>query len=273
MANPISDAVILDVLDRACVLSLPLLDALREDFDDPADVLAEARRTGPAEGSESVEGSDSDSDSVEDNSTAALPVRVARRLMDVVIPDDDEWAALPEERRRDWWVSRISNVASLASGLPRLAGRAADLLPLRNALGAAVQALAVLAVARERGIRGREQQVSLLARILIERELPPARVREILTGTREREANIYREEAFGTPQSRRLARQGRHALAGGPAAVPDRRRAGRATQGLAGLPSPRPAPGRGGGGRVRRRTGSRPPRRRAGRAGDPHRGV
>lgn len=194
MADPISDAIILDVLDRACVLSLPLLDALREDVDDPADVLAEARRPGRAK--------DSASASAEYTGIAALPLRVARRLVDVVVPDDDEWAALPEERRRDWWVSRISNVASLASGLPRLAGRAADLLPLRNALGAAVQALAVLAVARERGIRGREQQVSLLARILIERDLPPARVREILTGTRDSEAKIYREEAFGTPQSR-----------------------------------------------------------------------
>lgn len=192
MADPISDAVLLDVLDRACVLSLPLLDALRADVDDPADVLAEARRPGRAE----------DLESAGDHGIADLPLRVVRRLVDVVIPDDDEWAALPEERRRDWWVSRISNVASLASGLPRLAGRAADLLPLRNALGAAVQALAVLAVARERGIRGREQQVSLLARILIERDLPPARVREVLTGSRDSEANIYREEALGTPQSR-----------------------------------------------------------------------
>src|ERR687885_225224 len=60
--------------------------------------------------------------------------------------------ALPQAEREQWWADRVSRVAAGVSAAPRFAGRFADLLPLQNTVGSAVQALVVVGVATEHGL-------------------------------------------------------------------------------------------------------------------------
>jgi hypothetical protein len=105
---------------------------------------------------------------------------------------------LPAGQRDDWWADRVSRVAAAAGGLPRLAGRLADLLPLQNTVGTAVQSLVVLGVAGEHGVTDPAERVSLLARVLLARDLPPERVRPLL----ERVRGAYTEAALGAREDR-----------------------------------------------------------------------
>ncbi len=105
---------------------------------------------------------------------------------------------LPAGQRDDWWADRVSRVAAAAGGLPRLAGRLADLLPLQNTVGTAVQSLVVLGVAGEHGVTDPAERVSLLARVLLARDLPPERVRPLL----ERVRGAYTETALGAREDR-----------------------------------------------------------------------
>ncbi|MEX5719711.1 hypothetical protein [Geodermatophilus maliterrae] len=105
---------------------------------------------------------------------------------------------LPAAERDDWWADRASRVAAAASGLPRLVGRLADLLPLQNTVGTAVQSLVVLGVAGEHGVADPAERVSLLARVLLARDLPPERVRPLL----ERVRGTYAEAALGARDDR-----------------------------------------------------------------------
>jgi hypothetical protein len=89
-------------------------------------------------------------------------------------------------------------VAAAASGLPRLVGRLADLLPLQNTVGTAVQSLVVLGVAGEHGVTDPAERVSLLARVLLDRDLPAERVRPLL----ERVRGTYTEAAIGARDER-----------------------------------------------------------------------
>jgi hypothetical protein len=101
--------------------------------------------------------------------------------------------ALPQEARDAWWADRVSSVAAGVAAAPRFLGRLADLLPLQNTVGTAVQALVVLGVAGEHGVADPAERVSLLARVLLGRELPPEQVRPLLT----RPDGTYRDEALG----------------------------------------------------------------------------
>ncbi|MGY1822300.1 hypothetical protein [Geodermatophilus sp. SYSU D00079] len=106
--------------------------------------------------------------------------------------------ALPQAERDRWWADRVSRVAAGASALPRLAGKLADLLPLQNTVGSAVQALVVGGVASEHGVEDPAERVALLARVLLDRELPAARVRPLL----QRAKGSYADEAFGPRDDR-----------------------------------------------------------------------
>lgn len=92
-----------------------------------------------------------------------------------------------------------SRVAAGVSAAPRLAGKLADLLPLQNTVGSAVQAVVVLGVAGEHGVSDPARRVSLLARVLLDRDLPAARVEPLLQRTR----GSYAEEALGARDERR----------------------------------------------------------------------
>jgi hypothetical protein len=104
---------------------------------------------------------------------------------------------LPPAERAAWWAEQVSRIAAGVSAAPRLAGKFADLLPLQNTIGSAVQALVVLGVATEHGVVDPAGRVSLLARVLLHRSLPADRVQPLLT----RDRGVYVEETFGDDRS------------------------------------------------------------------------
>jgi len=109
---------------------------------------------------------------------------------------------LPQDERDTWWAERVSQVGAVLAAAPRFAGRLADLLPLQNTVGAAVQSLVVLGVAGEHKITEPAERVSLLARVLLARDLPAARVEPLLTHA----TGTYRDEALGARGSRGVVR-------------------------------------------------------------------
>ncbi len=102
--------------------------------------------------------------------------------------------ALPQAERDQWWADRVSRVVAGLSAAPRFVGKLADLLPLQNAVGTAMQSVVVLGVAGEHGVTRPAERVSLLARVLVDRRLSPEQVEPLLTRTK----GTYREDAFGT---------------------------------------------------------------------------
>jgi hypothetical protein len=101
--------------------------------------------------------------------------------------------ALPQDERDQWWADQVSRVAAGVSAAPRFAGKLADLLPLQNTVGTAVQAVVVLGVAGEHGITDPADRVSLLAQVLLGRRLPADQVGPLLTRAR----GTYRDDALG----------------------------------------------------------------------------
>jgi hypothetical protein len=65
-------------------------------------------------------------------------------------------------------------------------------------VGSAVQAVVVLGVAGEHGVEDPAERVSLLARVLLDRDLPPDRVRPLLA----RSSGTYTEAALGAADER-----------------------------------------------------------------------
>ncbi|WP_299955623.1 hypothetical protein [uncultured Modestobacter sp.] len=104
---------------------------------------------------------------------------------------------LSPAERADWWAEQVSRVAAGVSAAPRFAGKVADLLPLQNTVGSAVQALVVLGVARAHGVDEPAERVSLLARVLLDRDLPADRVTPLLARSR----GVYLDEALGADRS------------------------------------------------------------------------
>jgi hypothetical protein len=100
---------------------------------------------------------------------------------------------LPQAARDTWWAERVSQVAAAVAAAPRFLGRLADLLPLQNTVGTAVQALVVLGVAGEHGVSDPAERVSLLAGVLLGRDLPAEKVRPLMTHA----TGTYRDEALG----------------------------------------------------------------------------
>jgi hypothetical protein len=126
----------------------------------------------------------------------AVVVDVLRRLDRIVRPLADRLGrapALAQADRDQWWAEQVSRFAAGISAAPRFVGRLADLLPLQNTVGTAVQSVAVLGVARDHGVTDPAERVSLLARVLLDRDLSPERVQPLLT----HEKGTYREAAFG----------------------------------------------------------------------------
>src|SRR3954471_15885471 len=97
------------------------------------------------------------------------------------------------ELRDAWWAEQASQVGAGIAAAPRFLGRLADLLPLQNTVGTAVASLVVLGVAGEHGVTDPAERVSLLARGLLGRDLPPEKVRPMFTHA----AGTYRDEAPG----------------------------------------------------------------------------
>jgi hypothetical protein len=104
---------------------------------------------------------------------------------------------LPPAQRAAWWAHQVGRVAAGVSATPRFAGRLASLLPLQNTVGSAVQALVVLGVAGEHGLTGQADRVALLARVLLDRDLPADRIEPLLARSR----GVYVDEALGDDRS------------------------------------------------------------------------
>jgi hypothetical protein len=135
----------------------------------------------------------------------AVVVDVLRRIDRLLAPLVERLGrppALPRAEREQWWADRVSRVAAGVAAAPRFAGKLADLLPLQNTVGTAVQSLVVLGVAAEHDVDAPAERVALLARVLLDRDLPADRVEPLLTRAR----GTYREEALGRPDERGVVR-------------------------------------------------------------------
>ncbi|MCW2583942.1 MAG: hypothetical protein JWQ53_2732 [Klenkia sp.] len=100
---------------------------------------------------------------------------------------------LPAQARAAWWADRASRVAAAVSAAPRFAGKLADLLPLQNSVGAAVQSVVVLGVAGEHEVTDPARRVALLAEVLLDRPMTTEQVRPLL----DRQKGAYAEEVLG----------------------------------------------------------------------------
>ena len=126
----------------------------------------------------------------------AVVVDVLRRVDRLVSPFVGRLGrapTLPQADRDQWWTDRISPVAAGISAAPRFLGKLADLLPLQNTVATAVQSFVVLGVAGEHGVKDAAERVSLLSRVLLDRDLPVDRVEPLLVHAK----GTYREDAFG----------------------------------------------------------------------------
>jgi hypothetical protein len=106
--------------------------------------------------------------------------------------------ALPQSERDAWWANRAPRVAAAISAVPRFAGKLADLLPLQNTVGTAVQSVVVLGVASEHRVEHPAARISLLTRVLLRRDLTPEQVEPLL----QRARGTYVEEALGAREQR-----------------------------------------------------------------------
>jgi len=137
--------------------------------------------------------------------TDAVVVDVLRRIDRLLAPLVGRLGrppALPRAEREQWWADRVSRIAAGVAAAPRFAGKLADLLPLQNTVGTAVQSLVVLGVAAEHDVEAPADRVALLARVLLGRDLPAERVEPLLTRAR----GTYREDALGRPGERGAVR-------------------------------------------------------------------
>jgi hypothetical protein len=125
-------------------------------------------------------------------------LRRVERLLSPLVARLGRPPALPAAERAEWWAHRAPVVAAGVSAAPRFAGKLADLLPLQNTVGTAVQALVVLGVASEHGVTAPPERISLLTRVLLDRQLTPEQVEPLL----QRAKGTYREEALGARQRR-----------------------------------------------------------------------
>jgi hypothetical protein len=135
----------------------------------------------------------------------AVVVDVLRRVDRLVAPLVGRLGRPPEvprAEREQWWADRVSGVAAGVAAAPRFAGKLADLLPLQNTVGTAVQSLVVLGVAAEHDVTAPAERVSLLARVLLDRDLPADRVGPLLVRAR----GTYREDALGRAGERGVLR-------------------------------------------------------------------
>jgi hypothetical protein len=100
------------------------------------------------------------------------------RLLRMKVPGHAEWPALPLAQRCDWWVARLGGFAAVVAGLPRFSGAGADTLPLKDTLGAAVQAMVIGAICREYGVEAHADRTAVIARVLTARRITPDQVLE-----------------------------------------------------------------------------------------------
>ncbi len=125
-------------------------------------------------------------------------LRRVDRLVSPVVSRLGRPPALPQADRDHWWAEQVSQVGGAIAAAPRFLGKVADLLPLQNTVATAVQSVVVLGVAREHGITDPAERVSLLSRVLLDRDLPVEKVEPLFVKAK----GTYREDAFGIGKNR-----------------------------------------------------------------------
>nr|WP_206038127.1 hypothetical protein [Rhodococcus sp. HNM0569] len=107
-----------------------------------------------------------------DRSALDAVLDAAAAVLDAfTVPGTAAWEAADADRRSRWWVARLGALGTLAVASPSVFGAALNRLPLQDLLALANQILVVVAVAREHGVRDRDRQVTLLAAVLLDRDV------------------------------------------------------------------------------------------------------
>ena len=135
----------------------------------------------------------------------AVVVDVLRRVDRLCAPLVRRLARPPslgQAERDEWWADQLPSIAAGISASPRFLGKLADILPLQNTVGSAVQSVVVLGVAAEHDVQEPAQRVSLLARVLLARDLAPEQVEPLLQRTK----GTYLDEALGSRGQRGTVR-------------------------------------------------------------------
>lgn len=146
----LSDRQIVTVLDRTAAIADPILDILA--YSDPLNVKPRTfgRRWWDV-----------------------IPTRfgdLTATALDVADwPGTAAWEALSMNQKADWWVRRIGSVTSIGAAFPAVFGVWTKKIPASTLLGAASQALIVLAIGREYGIVSRNEQINMLGEVLFGR--------------------------------------------------------------------------------------------------------
>ena len=148
----ITDAQIVTILDRTAAIADPILDVLAHT--DPFDLKP---RTFGRSWWELIPTSLGD--------LTATAMNVADW------PGTGGWEKLSMNERADWWVNRIGALNTVAVAFPGVLGPWAKTLPVGAFLGAASQALMVMAVGREYGVVDRDDQIAMLGAVIFGREL------------------------------------------------------------------------------------------------------
>jgi hypothetical protein len=129
------------------------------------------------------------------------------RLLRMKVPGHTEWPTLPLAQRCDWWVDRLGGFAAVVAGLPRLSGVTADVLPVKDTLGAAVQAMVVGAICREYGVEAHADRTAVIARVLTTRPITPDQVLQYDDPTAAGQ-DVARQLGLGEPHEGAGLRQG-----------------------------------------------------------------
>lgn len=115
--------------------------------------------------------------------------RVLDRLATSKLPGTPRWGVMAPEERDRWWVGRVGRFTSAVASIPGIGGALARRLPVSDVIGLAAQGLVLCAIAGEHGLTGRDEQVRLLASVLVGRELDPSRFGDAHDAEVERDAD------------------------------------------------------------------------------------
>lgn len=153
MSEPLDDQQVVDVLTRVVGIIDPVLEVLSST--DPLGIKGRTKDDSPAS-------------SLADRGLDA----VAWAFNAADVPGTKAWDEKNVDERCKWWVRRVGALNNLVVAFPNVLGPLAQRLPLQKMLGFANQAIVLVAIARERGIDDRHDQVRLIAQVLCQRTIP-----------------------------------------------------------------------------------------------------
>jgi hypothetical protein len=111
------------------------------------------------------------SDSEDEGRLARLLEQSRRAFGSVVAPGTTAWEQSSVEQRCAWWAGRIGELVALPIAAPQTLGPLAERYPVQATITLAGRALVVCAVARECGTATVDEQVAILARQVLGRDL------------------------------------------------------------------------------------------------------